>query len=162
MDTNTVAPKKTDIMANDEVKHSRKRKKRTEPAWPEDGKVCIVGGGIGGLGLALALQKRGIKCHVFERDASMTQRPQGYGMTMSTTNKALQELGILEELRERDTISESHYVFDSKGHILGYFGGAFCTKKKNGQRGNLRVPRQVLYSIPCGLFLKDARSQDTF
>lgn len=32
---------------------------------------------------------------------------------------ALGQLGILEELRERDTVSASHYVFDSAGAILG-------------------------------------------
>lgn len=33
-----------------------------------------------------------------------------YGMTLSTTNTALEELGLLDELRQRDTVSESHYV----------------------------------------------------
>lgn len=32
---------------------------------------------------------------------------------------ALGQLGILEELRERDTVSASHYVFDATGEIMG-------------------------------------------
>ena len=66
-------------------------------------------------------------------------------MTLSTTNTALDELGLLDELREKDTVSESHYVFSAHGDILGYFGGAFSPARLGtGARGNLRVPRQVL------------------
>ena len=44
--------------------------------------VAIVGGGIGGPALALALQKVGItRVAVFERDASHDERSQGYGLT---------------------------------------------------------------------------------
>ena len=44
--------------------------------------VAIVGGGIGGPALALALQKVGItSVAVFERDASHDERSQGYGLT---------------------------------------------------------------------------------
>ncbi len=42
----------------------------------------IVGGGIGGLALAIALCKKGIDCVVFERDKSFSERSQGYGLTM--------------------------------------------------------------------------------
>lgn len=115
--------------------------------WNQALPVAVVGGGIGGLACALALEKRGIPVVVYERDASFAQRRQGYGMTMSTTNTALEELGILSELRQRDTVSESHYVFASDGAVLGYFGTAFASNSSSAagsDRGNLRVPRQVL------------------
>ena len=41
-----------------------------------------MGGGIGGLALAIALLKEGIECEVFERDKSFCERSQGYGLTM--------------------------------------------------------------------------------
>ena len=41
-----------------------------------------MGGGIGGLALAIALLKEGIECEVFERDKSFAERSQGYGLTM--------------------------------------------------------------------------------
>ena len=44
--------------------------------------VGIVGGGIGGLALAIALLNKGIDCTVFERDKSFGERSQGYGLTM--------------------------------------------------------------------------------
>lgn len=73
-----------------------------------------------GLAVALALQKRGCaNVTVYERDESFDQRPQGYGMTLTTTNTALADLGILDELRRRDTQSHSHYVFRQDGAILG-------------------------------------------
>lgn len=44
--------------------------------------VAIIGGGIGGLALALALWRRDIPCKVFEKDASFDSRRQGYGLTL--------------------------------------------------------------------------------
>ena len=43
--------------------------------------VAIVGGGIGGAALALALQQRGVAVRVFERDRCFAERAQGYGLT---------------------------------------------------------------------------------
>ena len=51
-------------------------------AQPTPLTVAVIGGGIGGAALALALQQRGISVLVFERDASFHERRQGYGLTM--------------------------------------------------------------------------------
>ena len=40
--------------------------------------IGIVGGGIGGFALAIALQRRGIKSIVFEKDGSFEERKQGF------------------------------------------------------------------------------------
>ena len=42
--------------------------------------VAIIGGGIAGAALALALELRGIPYKVFERDENMSARKQGYGL----------------------------------------------------------------------------------
>ena len=42
--------------------------------------VIIVGGGVGGLAAALALQQRGVRCAVYERDEDCEQR-RGYGLS---------------------------------------------------------------------------------
>lgn len=47
-----------------------------------------MGGGIGGLALAIALLKEGIECEVFERDKSFGERSQGYGLTMQQVARA--------------------------------------------------------------------------
>lgn len=39
--------------------------------------IAIVGGGLGGLACALALQKEGYDVTVFERDIHFTERKQG-------------------------------------------------------------------------------------
>lgn len=44
--------------------------------------IAIVGGGLGGLACALALQQRGARVAVFERDGSFEARAQGYGLTI--------------------------------------------------------------------------------
>ena len=105
--------------------------------------VLIVGGGIGGLAAALALQQRGVRCLLYERDVHCEQR-KGYGLTLSNAN-ALAALGVEDECRAVNSscVSDCHWVFDAQGGVLGYFGIAF-TKKLHEQRGNLRVPRLVL------------------
>jgi hypothetical protein len=105
--------------------------------------VIIIGGGIGGLAVALALQRRGVRCVVYERDLHCDQR-HGYGLTLSNAT-ALAALGVEEEVRRVNSgcVSDCHWVFESRGGVLGYFGIAF-TKKLHEQRGNLRVPRLVL------------------
>jgi salicylate hydroxylase len=56
--------------------------------------VAIVGGGIGGIALAAALQHRNIPCVVYERDTSFEERKQGYGLTMQQGARALRSLGL--------------------------------------------------------------------
>ena len=56
--------------------------------------VVIVGGGIGGCALALALQHRGMSVAVYERDATFGTRAQGYGLTMQQGARTLKQLGF--------------------------------------------------------------------
>jgi 5-methylphenazine-1-carboxylate 1-monooxygenase len=60
-------------------------------------KVIIVGGGIGGLTLALMLHARGIDCEIFEQ--SETIRELGVGInTLPHAIKELKEIGLLDRL----------------------------------------------------------------
>jgi 2-polyprenyl-6-methoxyphenol hydroxylase-like FAD-dependent oxidoreductase len=126
------------------------------------GIVGIVGGGIGGSALALALQLRGIRVKIFESDVSFDSRRQGYGLTMQQAGQAMRALGM--ELEE-SAPSRSHYVFTSEGNIVGFFGRTFRTSKQTPTsvsekkakrldrevwtpspklRFNVHIPRQVL------------------
>jgi 2-polyprenyl-6-methoxyphenol hydroxylase-like FAD-dependent oxidoreductase len=79
--------------------------------------TCVSG--IGGLAAALALQRRGIKCAVYERDALFQDRKQGYGLTLSNTpNGGLAKLGILEECIRQDCNSNAHWVFTPEVSVV--------------------------------------------
>ncbi len=57
--------------------------------------VAIIGGGLAGLALAkqLLAGDPSLKIKVFERDANMEARKQGYGLTLSNT-PVLKKLGL--------------------------------------------------------------------
>lgn len=111
--------------------------------------VGIAGGGVGGLALAAKLTDLGLRCVVFERDASRSDRRQGYGITLNDFNKALAGLGILDECRARNTWSHAHWTFGAQGEVLGYHGWAFLsdTEGKSPNTGNLRLPRNELRAL---------------
>jgi 2-polyprenyl-6-methoxyphenol hydroxylase-like FAD-dependent oxidoreductase/ankyrin repeat protein len=119
---------------------------RSNRLGPDD-VVVIAGGGISGLALAAAIQSAPPESRprvvVLERDPSTDARRQGYGVTLSETNAALAGLGILDELRARNTRSCAHWTFHSSGRVLGYYGAAFLPPERRAPSPwtNLRVPR---------------------
>ena len=56
--------------------------------------VAIIGGGIGGVALAVACLHRGIPFTLYERDSGFDVRSQGYGLTLQQASKAIEGLGI--------------------------------------------------------------------
>ena len=70
-----------------------------DEGYPERLSVAVVGGGIGGLALALALQQRGVLVGVFERDESFFERAQGYGLTLQQGSSAVRVLLVLQPMR---------------------------------------------------------------
>jgi salicylate hydroxylase len=114
-------------------------------------KIAIIGTGPAALSSALSLQKAGFQSiTLYERDAHFDARKDGYGLTLtynpsSSIHSPLEKLGILEDLARKDCPSRAHYVFHSQGRVLGYYGNEFSNQSRGlGQRGNLRVPRQML------------------
>lgn len=61
-------------------------------------RIAIVGGGIGGLTLANLLARQGLEATVYERDASLDARNQGYalGLTRDAGLQVLGQLGLAE------------------------------------------------------------------
>ena len=114
--------------------------------------IAIVGGGLSGLGVAVALSQKGFKnVNIFEKDANFDERKQGFGLTLTNNMKGpLAKLNILDEVLENDCPSYQHWVFKSTGDIIGYYGRNFkCNSSlsSNNMRGNIRIPRQVLRQI---------------
>ena len=117
-----------------------------QSSWPDPDNfvsVVVVGAGIAGLAVAVALQKRGVSVRVYERDVAFAGRRQGYGLTLQPST-SLAELGVLDDIRRLDTASVEHWTFDSSGTIRGYYGNAWRPDAGMAERGNLRVPRETL------------------
>lgn len=127
----------------------KRRLAREIPLDPETATISIIGSGLAGLATALSLERIGFRhVSIFERDESFGSRKEGYGLTLTYDPLGvLQQLRILEDVANEDCPSRSHYLFNEKGEILGYFGKAFSSNRVYGQRGNMRVPRQKVRQI---------------
>ena len=121
------------------------------PSFPGAPTVAIVGAGIGGAALALALQHRGVRVRLYERDASFAARKQGYGLTMQkySGGAALSALGLVLS----GVGSNANVSLDAAGRELGRYGhstlrgvsqseGAGAAASDGGR--NVHVPRQAL------------------
>lgn len=82
--------------------------------------VAIIGGGIGGIALAVACLHRGIPFTIYERDTSFNARSQGYGLTLQQASKAMAGLGILS--LQAGVVSTKHIVHTPSGKIVGEWG----------------------------------------
>ena len=67
-----------------------------------DLRVAIVGGGIGGLTLALALQQRGVAADVFEQASALTEIGAAVALSANATRE-LQRLGVLDAVTAAST-----------------------------------------------------------
>lgn len=143
--------------------------------------VAIVGGGIGGVALAAALQHRNIPCKIYERDITFEERKQGYGLTMQQGARALRALGFfslidVDEDKSEQLVNESekeqgikrtrfgihstrHVVHKPDGTIVGewgmkVWGGRFEKNgKKHAKRQNAHISRQNLRSLLMEMLL---------
>mmetsp|Transcript_21685 Transcript_21685/g.61450 ORF Transcript_21685/g.61450 Transcript_21685/m.61450 type:complete len:623 (-) Transcript_21685:208-2076(-) len=117
----------------------------------DDLSVAIVGGGIGGLALALALQNRGVSCRVFERDRHFDQRRQGYGLTMQQGTSALRSLGFTINAGDNEGVhSTRHVVLTSDGRKVGEWGQRKWgrdAEKQSASKSNFHIPRQALRQL---------------
>lgn len=126
--------------------------------------IAIIGGGLGGLALALACRHRGIPCTVYERDTHFDQRSQGYGLTLQQASKAVSGFGLSQSHLAHCTITSTrHVVHTPDGTVVGEWGLRKWGRKqsKNGdsksdtsssttssppppKRMNFHIPRQAL------------------
>jgi len=107
--------------------------------------VAIIGGGIGGVALAVACLHRGIPFTLYERDNSFNTRSQGYGLTLQQASKAIEGLGVFS-LKE-GVISTRHVVHTTEGKIIGEWGmrkWMSSGAKTSPRRTNVHIARQSL------------------
>ena len=107
--------------------------------------IAIIGGGIGGIALAVACLHRGIPFTLFERDQQFNARSQGYGLTLQQASKAIKGFGLFE-LKE-GVHSTKHVVQDTTGKVIVEWGMRTSTKADDAappKRTNVHIPRQAL------------------
>lgn len=107
--------------------------------------VAIIGGGIGGVALAVACLHRGIPFTLYERDSDFNARSQGYGLTLQQASKAIQGLGIFS--LEGGVISTRHLVHTTEGKVIGEWGTRKWVPpdmKTSAKRSNVHIARQSL------------------
>ncbi|WP_367752826.1 FAD-dependent oxidoreductase [Flavobacterium sp. WC2430] len=107
--------------------------------------VAIIGGGIGGVALAVACLHRGIPFTLYERDTNFDARSQGYGLTLQQASKAIEGLGIFS-LKE-GVLSTRHLVHTPEGKVIGEWGirkRMQNDEKTSSKRTNVHIARQSL------------------
>jgi 2-polyprenyl-6-methoxyphenol hydroxylase-like FAD-dependent oxidoreductase len=93
--------------------------------------IAIVGGGIGGLTLALALHQRGIGCHVYE--GAPVVRELGVGITLLPhAMRELTALGLGETLAARGIENGESCFFNRFGQLI--------YSEPRGRAGGYQVP----------------------
>jgi 2-polyprenyl-6-methoxyphenol hydroxylase-like FAD-dependent oxidoreductase len=108
-------------------------------------KVAIIGGGIGGVALAVACLHRGIPFTLYERDRDFSARSQGYGLTLQQACKAIEGLGIVS--LEQGVVSTRHVMHSTDGTVLGEWGvrnWQHTDATKAPKRTNVHIARQSL------------------
>lgn len=164
--------------------HQRQSDNKVEVRLPIS--VAIVGGGIGGIALAIALQHRNIPCVVYERDTSFEERKQGYGLTMQQGARALRSLGFVNLSDENDSTDKTdkeeeetkdidnpkklrfgihstrHIVHKPCGTVMGewgmeVWGGRFEKNgRKHAKRQNAHISRQNLRNLLMKMLQPDS------
>ncbi|MDO7085730.1 FAD-dependent monooxygenase [Pseudocolwellia sp. AS88] len=107
--------------------------------------IAIIGGGIGGVALAVACLHRGIPFTLYERDNNFEARSQGYGLTLQQASRAIEGLGIFS-LNE-GIISTQHVVHTTDGKVIGEWGSRKWLStgdKALAKRTNVHIARQAL------------------
>lgn len=107
--------------------------------------VAIIGGGIGGVALAVACLHRGIPFTLYERDSDFSTRSQGYGLTLQQACKAIEGLGIVS--LDQGVVSTRHVMHSTDGKVLGEWGvrnWLHADATKAPKRTNVHIARQSL------------------
>lgn len=107
--------------------------------------VAIIGGGIGGVALAVACLHRGIPFTLYERDSGFDARSQGYGLTLQQASKAIKGLGLFS--LKQGVNSTRHVVHTTEGKVIGEWGMRMRIQsdaKTSPKRTNVHIARQSL------------------
>ncbi|TXD82236.1 FAD-dependent monooxygenase [Subsaximicrobium wynnwilliamsii] len=107
--------------------------------------LAIIGGGIGGVALAVACLHRKIPFTLYERDTNFDVRSQGYGLTLQQASKAIEGLGVFT--LEEGVVSTRHLMHTTAGKVIGEWGMRKWIQQDDNsapKRTNVHIARQSL------------------
>ncbi len=117
------------------------------PDYEKFPNIAIIGGGIGGVALAVACLHRGIPFTLYEWDKNFEDRSQGYGLTLQQASKAIEGFGIFK--LDKGVVSTRHLVHTPEGKVVGEWGMRKWIQKEPGKntttkKTNIHIARQSL------------------
>ena len=80
--------------------------------------IIIVGAGIGGLTVAIALRQAGFCVKAFERATELKEVGAGIALSPNAI-RVLQRLGVMQQIIDRGTVIEEAVTYSWKGEMLG-------------------------------------------
>jgi 2-polyprenyl-6-methoxyphenol hydroxylase-like FAD-dependent oxidoreductase len=108
-------------------------------------RFAIVGAGIGGLTLAIALQRKGFNVSVFENAPSL--KPLGAGLALAANAvNAFSEIGIADAVLNAGSILRKLMIKDDSGRILAETDSEKVSKKYNTVN-NFTIHRADLHEV---------------
>lgn len=81
-------------------------------------KILIIGGGIGGLTVGIALQQAGFRIEIFERAEELREIGAGIGLSPNAV-RVLKHLGLMQRVVDRGTMIEAGVSYNSRGDTIG-------------------------------------------
>lgn len=107
-------------------------------------KIAIIGGGIGGLTTAIALQKKGFNTKIYE--AALEIREAGAGLWVAANAVAIYEkLGIVEDIKSAGNSLITGGIGDHKGRVISKID--FNRIIKNYGNGTIAMHRGKLQAV---------------
>lgn len=109
--------------------------------------VLIVGGGIGGLTLALALHKAGVSCRIFEAVPQL--KPLGVGLNLLPhAMRELDSLGLKDALCAKGVLTREYRFYTNHGQLVD--------RETRGQFAGLDWPQVSIHRGDLHMALYDA------
>ena len=108
-------------------------------------RFAIVGAGIGGLTLAIAMQRKGFNVSIFENAPSL--KPLGAGLALAANAvNGFAEIGISEAVLKAGSVLKKLLIRDDKGRILAETDSEIISKKFNTVN-NFTIHRADLHDV---------------